>query len=445
MTASMESGTDSNSKRSRRAPFFEELMHRTRAMRVETAHTHSYINMNECCRERYDDFFLREHESTLAQSIEASVAQTCGMLPNQLVQLPIMPMPIRNAGPVSADPSLYIALYQQDWDKVLYFLQYCPSLAKYQHPKRGLYPLHLACLRGCTPLNILVSLVDAYPAAVNLKTLDRFRDTPLHIVSRNSQRTSSKVKALLPHADSNIVNAMGHTALHTACGTNAVIDVLYALIDKDENLLDIKDTNGQTPVIALWESFMQSIPGHLTVNQILQGGTDCSTKSFCRFWEKVQLLVLRRQCQQSRSHDALGHAIVESTSQIPKMLHVALILDPQVALNIRHGNTLFHSLLQHHFPFHPQIFELMASQAASRRRDIIVSRNAQGKTILGLAIEENMVTYIPSILAAAPDLLGMRDVQSRLYPFQLAAACHECSTTLIYQLLREGPEVIQYD
>lgn len=332
----------------------------------------------------------------------------------------------------TTDPILYDSLMSQDWDKAIYLIKMNPSLASYQH-RGGLTPLHLACLRGSSPLCVIQHLVEAYPHAVNIRTIHKLQDTPLHMQSRNCQRTSSKIKALLPYADTTIVNRLGHTALHTACGTNASIDVLEAFIAKDESLLNVVDVNGQTPLTSLWEGFLGSVPGHLRVHRILRGDTDGIGGTMQRLWDKVQLLVLR---QRIHPHE-LGHAMIQLN--VPsKMVLLGLRLDPHLACRCdSDGNCLIHTMLLCRFPFHQEIVDLVATS------ERLVTCNTQGDTILSLAIKNQMVEYIPPSIHVAPTLLTLQDNDTGLYPFQLAAA-YDCSLTLIFSLLIQQPEPIQY-
>ena len=332
----------------------------------------------------------------------------------------------------TTDATLYESLMGQDWDKAIYWIKTNPSLVSYQH-RGGLSPLHLACLRGSSPLCVIQHLVEAYPNAVNIRTVHKLQDTPLHMQSRNCQRTSSKIKALLPYADTSIVNRLGHTALHTACGTNAVIDVLEDFIAKDETLLNVLDVNGQTPLDALWEGFLGSVPGHLRVHRILRGDTHGIGGTIERFWDKVRLLVLKRRAQ---PHE-LVHAMVQLN--VPsKMVLLGLRLDPQMAsLCDSDGNYLIHTMLLCRFPFRREIFDLVSTS------ERLLACNKQGDTILSLAIKNQMVEYIAPSIRLAPALLTQQDCYTRLYPFQLAAT-YDCSLTLIFSLLIEQPEPVQY-
>lgn len=336
------------------------------------------------------------------------------------------------------DPALYDQISQQAWSKCLLLLRSNPELARYQHHRGGLLPLHRACSRGSTPHSIIEALVEAYPPAVNFQTPSNLCDTPLHMQSRNSQRTCSKIKTMLLFANAEITNRLGHTALHTACGSIAMIEVLQALIDQDESLLEVKDIYGQTPLIALWESFLQSIPGHLTVARILKDGDDAPlTQSFLRFWDKVRLLVLR-SCTDYPS-DLLGHAMLQVGAPT-KMIQVAMKMDSELATRIdEDGNTLLHKMIQCRRAFEKNLFRSAASARLSLMR-----RNRNGDTILTLAIQgTGMVDYIPIISHACPELISEQDLQTQLYPFQQAAA-ENCSLDVIYSLLLEQPQVIQY-
>jgi ankyrin repeat protein len=122
----------------------------------------------------------------------------------------------------------------------------------------------------------------------------------------------------------------------------------------------------------------------------------------------------------------------------PKMLLLGLRLDPQLAcLCDSDGNYLIHTMLLCRFQFHQEIFDLVST--AER----LLACNKQGDTILSLAIKNQMIEYIAPSIRIAPMLLIQQDNETQLYPFQLAAA-HDCSLTLIFSLLIQQPESVQY-
>jgi hypothetical protein len=297
----------------------------------------------------------------------------------------------------------------------------------------------LACSRGSTPQDVIQALVEAYPAAVTFPTNSKLCDSPLHMQSRNSQRTSSKVKSMLPYANVRLTNRLGHTALHTACGSIAMIEVLEALIDQDPSLLQMSDVYGQTPLIALWESFLQSIPGHLAVARILKddsGDVQVLSKSFSRFWEKVKLLVVRGSGYSLDS--LLGHGMLEVGAPT-KMLQMAMKLHPELAVQSDdQGNHFLHKMISCRRPFEKNLFHIAASSVGD-----LPIRNSNGDTVLTLAIRNEMVEYLAPILNIAPELILEADQQTGLYPFQLAAT-EELSAEVIYSLLVKQPEIIQY-
>jgi hypothetical protein len=367
---------------------------------------------------------------------ELSFSQRCSNLEVQLVEQNQK----NNAdAPPIIDCFVYDAISQQDWDTSLMLLRANPELARYQHHRGGLFPLHLACSRGSTPQDVIQALVEAYPTAVNCATNSKLCDTPLHMQSRNSQRTSSKAKSMLPYANVRITNRLGHTALHTACGSIAMIDVLEALIDHDPSLLQTNDVYGQTPLIALWESFLQSIPGHLAVAWILKddsGEVPQLSKSFSRFWEKVKLLVFRGSGYSSDL--LLGHGMLEVGAPT-KMLQVAMNLHSGLTVQSDdRGNHFLHKMIICRHPFEKSLFQIAVTSVVD-----LPSRNRMGDTILNLSIRYGMVGYLSPLLNAAPELILEVDQHTGLYPFQLAAT-QDLSVEAIFSLLVKQPDILQY-
>lgn len=366
-----------------------------------------------------------------------SFAERCDNLERKMQDRLLKGEPNEKGVVKSCTDSLYNAVSTLDWSTALRLVRNNPELAQYIDPHSGFGPLHMACGRGSTPLILVEALVEAHPQAVNTRTpFRRYFDTPLHIQARNSQASSSKVMALLPHADVRMTNRLGHTALHTACGNNAIIDVIRALIDKDQNLLDVEDVNGRSPLHVLWEGYMQSIPGHLTTARILMGREIQLSQSFKRFWAKVELLVSRGRREQDDFQ--LGHAMVECRAKA-SMLQLALRLDPDLALHPdEHGNFLLHHMIACRWEYFEPLIDLLTMNQES-----CSACNMNGDTILSLAIKKNLMSYIPCIIRAAPALVTTLDRETQLYPFQLAASCG-LPLDILYLLFLESPDVIDY-
>lgn len=329
---------------------------------------------------------------------------------------------------------LFTAVMERNWPRALLCVRFNPDMCRYQS-SRGFYPLHGACYIGSCPSNVFFNILEAYPEAVSLRNSYPDGNTPLHTLATNCQGTSSKMKVLLRDANARLRDHSGNTVLHLACQFNAMIDVLQDLITKDVSLLDIQNYNGETPLGLLWRCFLLNIPGHLAVSRILRGKKYEPPPHFKRFWEKVKLLVLKGRTEQD-GH-LLGHFMLQYRVS-PKMLHLAIKLDRFLVLHPDgDGDYLIHKMLLQKITFDRSVLKDICSSKA------LEARNHSGETVLSLALKMKMLDYVEFLIEVAPELLVYRDIETKLYPFQLASALG-CPTETIFPLLTSRPEVMKY-
>lgn len=346
--------------------------------------------------------------------------------------------------------SLYQLLRNHDWFEAQRRCELLPEEANHVDMKYGWTPLHLACHLGSSPSNLVRTIAAAYPKAVTTKDR-RFGDTPLHIQCRNSQRSMSKVSILLSYCEDDnaaLLNKIGHTPLHTACCSNSLIQVLSALVDKNPAALSFVDYQCETPLMALWQTYIQSIPGHLTVARILKGERFKKGDSFERFWGKVRFLALQRHRALSGADNVaeseLGHAILTGFGP-EKLLLVALRLDPSLASTLdRQGNTMLHVMVGHRSDIarrNPNLVKLVLSQNPTAAK----TRNQDGQTPLNVALACGLDWDhgVADVLRAHPAMLQQSDSHTQLLPFMQAAA-HQCDLNTIYMLLTSQPDVLNH-
>jgi hypothetical protein len=158
-----------------------------------------------------------------------------------------------------------------EWDTVTAFFQSHPGEIRGKvDASNGSTILHAICFISSSPESLVELVVDTWPEAVT-KQENRFGATPLHILCWISQRSRRKVEILLERMqpkDIMIQNrVMGSTALHSACGNNAELPVLRALVNKYPPVLLAKTFDQRsTAVSAVWSSHLQTIPGELKMN-----------------------------------------------------------------------------------------------------------------------------------------------------------------------------------
>ena len=372
-----------------------------------------------------------------------------------------------------------------------------PHEARYIDAKFGWTPLHLVCHFGSSPFHLVGTIAAAYPKATSLRDR-RFFDTPMHIQCRNSQRSLSKIQILLRHdVEGKAVltrNRMGHTPVHTACGSNAMISVVKALVEKDSSVLQYADYQRETPLHMLWQTYIQSIPGHLQIARILNGnksgihggnsGSDntdsaapARTNVFGRFWEKIEFIALasykvnetkteatRRGIHASTATQTdvastslpldsitlpppsmLGHALIQIRAPV-RLLKLSFCLDPSVLLaQDALGNTMLHSVVEKCglLPVRAQA-DLIQSMLKVNS-DVASIENHQGEIPLQVAIERGCRwdSGLASVLAAHPAALATPNPKSGLVPFQTAAAYSDLDT--LYRLLIAQPDALQYN
>jgi hypothetical protein len=154
----------------------------------------------------------------------------------------------------------------EEWETVTAFFQSHPEEIRGKiDPSNGSTILHAICFISSSPESLVEFVVDTWPKAATIQE-KRFGATPLHILCWISQRSRRKVEILLDRMqpkDLMIQNrVMGSTALHSACGNNAELPVIQAIVKKYPPVLLAKtfDQNS-TAVNAVWHSHLQTIPG----------------------------------------------------------------------------------------------------------------------------------------------------------------------------------------
>ena len=168
-------------------------------------------------------------------------------------------------------------------------------------------PLHTMCSIPSVPVHLFQYILDSNPNAVTVQE-PKFGATPLHLLcwTTNNRSSShshhqqsipptaavgsttvlSKIAILLEQMqpeDLLIRNTVsGSTVLHSACGSHADISILQALVRKYPPIVLAKtigsDQHSTTAIHALWQSHIQSIPGHLYIARILDEGRATTTQ-----------------------------------------------------------------------------------------------------------------------------------------------------------------------
>jgi hypothetical protein len=345
----------------------------------------------------------------------------------------------------------------QDWKAAFLRCENHPHETMLLRSRFKTTPLHQLSYIGSSPCSLMERIADAYPNAVFVQDC-RYQDTPLHYLSRNSQRTESKMSILVRHSGKEgllIQNKLGHTPLHTACGSNAMLPVLKKLVAVCPESLYVRDVNGGLPLDALWNSYMQTIPSMLAVGRILSGGLVGRHENFLRFWDKVKFICLAMatpyhpRLTNGSMTDAghlFLHALLHYSGSLD-MIVIAIKVESSLALSVdMNGNYFLHSISLHWSKINPQPKSSFIQSVIDLYPEAAMQPNSEGRVPLQLAIHSGMQwsSGLKEILLADPTQLCSQDPSTKLYPFLLAATAQTgCTLDTVYQLLTALPAVIQ--
>jgi ankyrin repeat protein len=345
-------------------------------------------------------------------------------------------------------------ILDQEWDQVRKLCSDDPKVVMTQD-NEGRTPLHHVCYVPSAPADVVDMIASVWPEAISTSDW-KWGDTPLHTACRNSQRTSSVVFALLRYCGEEGVlatNRLGSTALHSACSSNGMLAVCQALVQANPLILTKLGHQGESALDALWQLYVQSIPGHLAVAAILKGCKEPGEGHFDRFWNKVKYLSLKRyqlmeSCPDSVNSadpDAsyLAHALLQWNAPI-RLFHIALTIEHSIANAVdRFGNTPLHILVERR-PFAFKDREAIVALLAVSHQPAAVF-NEDGFSPLTLAIIHKLSwdEGLEEIILAEPSLLQQRDPRYDLYPFLLAATCGgRAAIDTTYRLLSAQPDLV---
>lgn len=363
---------------------------------------------------------------------------------------------------VDVDPDARFdwCVMNQEWSAAGNILQVNPSLCR-KKPNDGETLLHWLCSLGGTPASILGLVASLYPEAIALP--DRsLGDTCLHIAARNSQFSAAKLEVLLVHCDSTadtllIRNYMGGTVLHSAANHNAVLEALQLLVQSNPALLKVNTHDGINAMAALWLAYVQTIPGHMTVVRILNGDT-VESESFRRFWSKVEYLAARyffslTACPEDEKKTDyiirkgyVLHALLRWNAPI-NLLKVCLNCRPESALVMdAAGNFPLHILIENR-PYRLKERDAIECCIKSMPHGSAGVPNQSGCVPLHIAIRNKIpiANGVDLLLDAAPSMVRCRDIDTSLYPFQLAATQGNNASVLntVFFLLTRQPDLVK--
>lgn len=348
------------------------------------------------------------------------------------------------------DDQLNNAIQNSDWNRAeLIFIAH-PEAAESIYLRLGWTKLHWLCSIGSTPASLIEVVARINPLAITLPDR-RFLDSPLHLAGRNCQVSAVKLEALLSYVEDPqavlVRNQFGGTPLHSAANHNAVIGALQVLVDANPRILTITTHEGLHAIAALWHSYIQTIPGYMSVAKILKGES-IEDAHFARFWNKAMYLATAYYRvvvdPTEQGDDCALHGMLKCNVAL-NMFKVALAFHPILAAAVDiNGNLPLHRLLRDR-PY--RLKEREAIQALLDKYPQATSVvNDEGQVPLTIALLHKIpwANGVDALIAVDSSAASWRDPHTGLYPFQLAASIGgKVALETTYHLLLTQPDLIQ--
>ncbi|KAL3944206.1 MAG: hypothetical protein SGBAC_001703 [Bacillariaceae sp.] len=339
-----------------------------------------------------------------------------------------------------------------NWEKLRNTVRECKEELKEVDNRRGWTVLHYMCALPPVPRDLFRTVVELHPEATRVRD-KKWGQTPLHVLCWNSQKSVSKVQILLEYMakeDLMIRTHLGGSALHCACSGHAFLPVHQELIRANPEIVLVESHEYKhTALVALWQSHLNTIQGHMQVARILKGET-VEEGHFKRFWEKVVLMAttafkLSPTYSREMKNDVERYTLhgLQFLRAPLKIQQIAIKLHPEwVSAVDSEGNYPLHNVVIRR-PFRTKdvslIKDLLAAYPGAASK-----QNIRGDAPIFIALRERIAwdAGVEALVEAQPEILSSMDRKTNLYPFLLAAFLDgKVAVETTYQLLCANPHV----
>jgi len=245
-------------------------------------------------------------------------------------------------------------------------------------------------------------------------------------------------------------NRFGGTVLDSACGSQAGLPVIKAIVQANPSIiLERTKPYNHTALTSLWHSHLQSIPGHMQIARILEGD-EVTEGHFQRFWDKVEFLAcesFKRSGLMPEGEDTMKyilHGLIHLRVPL-NALKVAIKRKPELTrVPDCDGNYPLHHIVIRR-PFRVKDVQLIKELLVAHPK-AAGERNKEGHTPLFIAIRDRMGwdDGLGELVYADVDVLSSTDKETGLFPFLLAASLGgKVAINTAYQLLCAKPHLVK--
>jgi ankyrin repeat protein len=354
---------------------------------------------------------------------------------------------------------------RRDWDGARLRALVYPWDAHYHTRSDKVTPMHLLCLYRA-PLDLVELLLDANPDA--LVAHDSQGWTPIHLVilyGGNEEVALMLIRRGGAPAASLQSPDVG-SPLHLACRHGASIAVMEEILQADLSMATTANENGTKPAEVVWNQFVRNPENEVLIRVLHQGNKnalediECDQSAMDVLLKRLQLLLQAAKQEESTDDSMMMHNLLSHHSalgDLTQFLEIAVRLFPeQVEAMDDKGNFLLH-IAASSPPVPPTKYMRKPFALPKDSIDILFRAypaaasftNHAGDLPLHLALQQGRRTWttgISSLVEADSDALQLRDQNTQLYPFLLAAAFpsgHDTkSLGTIFELLLACPHVV---
>jgi len=371
----------------------------------------------------------------------------------------------------------------QQWSHALTRLGLHPHEVVTKMPG-GKLPLHIACSNGA-PAVFVLALASSYPSCLDMTDDDGM--TPVHCACSCPDLALETLDALLRWSatlgkkEMTIQDSDGDTPLHSACRVTTSKEVLIRLVKANPVALHIRDNEMLTPLLRLWVR-----PFVLYGSEFLEAikSEEDLAGELADLWEKT-LMFLRALADPTKpfrilhtivAHDCprailkialnlypeerhsrdtmglspLGVAIEAPVFKVRELTdegfcYVADSTEDEGLLHDEDQDPNLVRKLGDQMHLVPSVIETLLEADPTRKNAVLGS--VEGPALhKALKVGKGWTDGVSSLAAADPDKVQLKDSETSMYPFMLAASFCQTKAThvdTIYELLRLSPEFVK--